>query len=62
MDFAKTLTLRFRVRNLDLPERRKKCTSSREEEEVDAQKRPYICGKALESRVGGCDMHKEDGM
>ena len=39
MDYAKKLKLRFRVGNLDLPERRKMYTSSREEEEVDA----YVC-------------------
>ena len=37
MDFAKTLKPRFRVGGLDLPERSKRCTSSQEEEEVDAQ-------------------------
>ena len=38
-DFAKTLKLRFRVGDLDLPEKRKKYTSncSSREEEVDAQ-------------------------
>ena len=36
IDYAKTLKLRFRVGDLDLPGRRKKYTSSREEEE-DAQ-------------------------
>ena len=36
MDYPKTLKLRFRVEDLDLPERRKRCISSREEEE-DAQ-------------------------
>ena len=37
MDFAKTLKLRFRVGDLGLPERRKRSTGSREEEEMDAQ-------------------------
>ena len=36
-EFAKTLKLGFRVGDLDQPERRKRYTSSREEEE-DAQK------------------------
>ena len=36
MDYAKKLKLRFRVRDLDLPERRKRYTSSREEEDMDA--------------------------
>ena len=46
MDFAKKLKLRFRLGDLDLPERRKRYTSSREEEEIDAQMCP--CGKAIE--------------
>ena len=61
MDFAKTLKLRFRVGDLDLPERRKRYTSSREEEEIDAQMCP--CGKAIESRthiVGECEIYKEE--
>ena len=41
----KTLKLRFRVGDLDLPERRQRYTSSRGEEE-DAQMCPY--GKAVE--------------
>ena len=45
MDYAKTLKLRFRVGDMDLPERRKKCTRSQGEEE-DAQVRP--CGEAVE--------------
>ena len=47
MDFAKTLKLRFRVGDLDLPGRRKRYTSSREEE-VDAQMCP--CGKKIPGR------------
>ena len=46
MEHAKTLKLRFRVGDLDLPERRKRYASSREEEEI-AQMCP--CGKAVES-------------
>ena len=34
MDYAKRLKLRFRGGDLDLPERRKRYTSSREEQEV----------------------------
>ena len=45
MDFAKTLKLRFRLGDLDLPERRKMYVSSREQEEI-AQMCP--CGKAVE--------------
>ena len=44
MDYAKTPKLRFRVGGLDLPERRKRYASSREEE--TAQMCP--CGKAVE--------------
>ena len=61
MNFAKTLKLRFRVGDLDLPEGRKRYTSSREEEEVDAQMCP--CGTAIESRtymVGECEVYKEE--
>ena len=60
VDFAKTLKLRFRVGDLDLPERRKRRISSREEEEVDAQMCP--CGKAINSRthiVGERETQKE---
>ena len=40
MDVAKTLKLLFRVGDLELPERRKRHNSSREDEEVDAQMCP----------------------
>ena len=61
IDFAKTLRIRFRVGDLDLPEKIKRHTSSREEEEVDAQMCP--CGKAIESRthmVGESEMYREE--
>ena len=61
MDYAKKLNLRFRVGDLDLPERRKIYTSSREEEDVATNMRP--CGIAIESRphiVGGCEIHEEE--
>ena len=45
-DCTKKQKLRFRVGDLDLPEERKRYTSSREEE-VDAQM--CLCGKAIES-------------
>ena len=57
MDYAKNLKLRFRVGDLDIPERRKRHTCSREEEDVDAQVCP--CGTAIESRthiVGACEI------
>ena len=60
MDYAKSLKLRFRVGDLDLPERRNRYTSSREEEEEGAQRCPC---KAKESRthiVGECEMYKEE--
>ena len=44
MDFAETPRLQFTVGGVDLPERRKRYTSSREEEE-EAQMGP--CGKAM---------------
>ena len=37
MDYAKKLKLLFHVRDLDLPERTKRHTSSRKEEDVDAR-------------------------
>ena len=46
MDFAKALKLRFRVGDLDPPEKRKISTSNREELEADAQMFP-CCGKAI---------------
>ena len=49
MDYVKTPQLQFRARGLDLPERRKRYTSSREEEEDDAQRCP--CGKVIENRT-----------
>ena len=63
MDYAKTPKLRFSVWDLDLQERRQRYTSSREEEEEDAQM--YPCGKAVESRthiVGECETYQENGM
>ena len=56
MDYAKKLKLRFRAGDLDLPERRKGYTSSREEEDVTANMCP--CGTTIESRthiVGECE-------
>ena len=63
MNSAKTLRQRFRVLivALDLPERGKRSTSSREEDGVDAQMCP--CGIAIESRthiVRECEMYKEE--
>ena len=61
MDYAKTLKLRFRVGDLDLTERRKRYTSSPEEEEGDAQMCPR--GKAIESRThaaGEGEIYKEE--
>ena len=60
MDYAKTLKLRFRVGDLNLPERRKRYASSREEDKI-AQMCP--CGKAVKIRtriVGECEIHKEE--
>ena len=59
--FAKTLKLLFRHGDLDLPEKRKRYTSSLEEEDVDVQMCP--CGKAIDSRThiaGECEVFKEE--
>ena len=61
MDYAKKLKLRFRVGDLDLPERRRIYTSSREEEDVATNMCP--CGTTIESRThiaGGCKIFKEE--
>ena len=49
MDYAKKLKLRFRVGDLDLPEKRKRYTSSREEEDVAANM--CRCGTTIENRA-----------
>ena len=49
MDYAKSLKLRFRVGDLDLPEKRKRYTSSREEEDVATNMCP--CGTTIETRT-----------
>ena len=48
MDYAKGLKMRFRVWDLDLPERRKRRNSSREED-VGAHMCP--CGTTIERRT-----------
>ena len=61
LDTAKKSKLRFRVGDLDLPERRKRYTSKRVEEEVDKQN--CQCGKAIESRthiVAKCELYQEE--
>ena len=61
MDYPKKLKLQFRVGDLDLPERRKRYTSSREEEDVATNMCP--CGTTIESRtytVGECEIYKEE--
>ena len=60
MDCAKKLKLRFRVEDLDLPEIRKRYTSSREED-MDAHICP--CGTTIEGRthiIGKCEIYKEE--
>ena len=49
MDYAKTLKLRFRVGDLDIPERRKRCSSIREEKDVATNM--CACGTTTESRT-----------
>ena len=46
MDYAKTLKLRFREGDLDLPEGRKRYASTREEEE---EEKMCSCGKAVKN-------------
>ena len=61
-DAAKNLKLRFRVGDLDLPERRERYTRKPVEEEKDRQNCPG--GKAVESRthvVAECELYQEDG-
>ena len=61
MDYAKKLNLRFRVGDLDLPERRKRYTSSRENEDVATK--VCSCGTTIKRRahrVGECEINKED--
>ena len=63
MEYLKRkLKLRYRVGDLDLPERRKRYTSSREEED-DLVTRMCPCGTTVESRtrvVGECETDKEE--
>ena len=49
LDAAENMKLRFRVGDLDLPERRQRYTSSRVEEGKDEENCP--CGKAIENRT-----------
>ena len=61
MDFAETMvSCSFRVEDLNLPQRRKKYTSGRREEGVDAHM--CSCGEAIERRthsMGECEMYTE---
>ena len=60
LDYAEKLKLRFRVGDLDLPERRKRYSSSREEEHVATNMCP--CSAARENRthiVRECEIYKE---
>ena len=61
IDYAKKLKLRFRVGDLDLPERRNRYTSSREEDDVATN--VCRCGTTIESRthiVGECEIYEEE--
>ena len=61
MNYAKKLKLRFRKGDLDLQERRKTYTSSREEEDVATNMCP--CGTTIESRthiIGEREIYKEE--
>ena len=60
MDYAKKLKLRFRVGDLDLPKRRRRYTSSREE---DVATNMCPCGTTIENNtqiVGECIPYKEE--
>ena len=60
--YAKKLKLRFRVGDLDLPERRKKYTSGWEDGDVATNM--YPCGTTIESRthivVRECEIYKKE--
>ena len=59
IDYVKNVKLRFRVGDLDVPERRKRYTSSREEEDVVEHMCPG--GRTTESRthiVGEYEIYK----
>ena len=59
MDYAKNLKLRFRVGGLDLPERRRRYTSSWE---GDVATLMCPCGTTIENRThtaGKCEIYKE---
>ena len=59
MDYAKKLKLRFRLGDLDLPERRKRYNNNQE----DVATNMCPCGTTLESRthiVGRCEIYKEE--
>ena len=60
MDYAKKLKLRFRVGDLDLPERTKIYTSSREEDDVATNM--CLCGTTMKSRthIGECEIYNEE--
>ena len=59
MDYAKKLKLRFRVGDLDLPERRKRYTSSRKEEDVATSMCP--CGATREQDPYSRRMYNTQG-
>ena len=60
MDYAKKLKVRFRVGDLDLPEIRKRYTSSREEEDVATHMCPCGTIKSRIHAVGECEIYKEE--
>ena len=59
LDYAKKLKLRFRVEDLDLPERRKRYTNSREEEDVTTNMCPCGTTEGRTHIVGECELYKE---
>ena len=61
MDYVKKLKLRFRVGDLDLPERRKRFTSSREEDDVATKMCPCGTTESWAHIVGECEMQGATG-
>ena len=61
MDYAINIKPRFRVGDLDLPERSTRYSSGREEKDVATSMCP--CGTTIESRthiVGECELYREE--
>ena len=62
MDYAKKLKLRCLVGDQDLPERRKRYTSSREEENVATNMCPCSTTESRTHMVGECECPRKNGV